>query len=78
MASRRDEFGLTKRQAEVVKLLYLTNKEIAQRIGTSPSNVEHIVGSLFELYGVRTRTDIMLVAIAHGAAENPYLPKVLK
>jgi DNA-binding NarL/FixJ family response regulator len=57
--------GLTPREQEVLRSVFegLTNKEISHRIGASLSVVKATLQSLFEKTGVRTRGQLVRIAI---------------
>ena len=59
---------LTPRQLETLALVAegLTNKEIAVRLGITPKTVMHHLTIVFQILGVRTRTEAALWATAHG------------
>jgi DNA-binding CsgD family transcriptional regulator len=59
-ADLRERFGLTGREVEVARLMAsgLTNRAIAERIGTSPHTVRHQGERVFDKLRVRTRADI--------------------
>lgn len=56
---------LTRREHEVLRNIFegLTNKEIAYRIGVSQSSVKATLQDLFEKTGVRTRSQLVRIAI---------------
>jgi DNA-binding CsgD family transcriptional regulator len=55
----RHPHGLTRRQADVLKLLRegLSNAEIAERLSISPKTVDHHVSAILAKLGVRTRRE---------------------
>ena len=57
--------GLSPREQEVLRSVFegLTNKEIAHRIGVSQSSVKATLQHLFEKTGVRTRGQLVRIAI---------------
>jgi len=57
--------GLTPREQEVLRAVFegLANKEIAHRIGVSQSSVKATLQQLFEKTGVRTRGQLVRIAI---------------
>ena len=61
----RDSAGLSAREQQVLRgvLEGLSNKEIAHRIGASLSSVKAILQHLFDKTGVRTRGQLVRVAI---------------
>lgn len=56
---------LTARQAEVMRGILdgLTNKEIGQKVGCSESSVKAVIQELFHKAGVRTRSQLVRIAI---------------
>jgi DNA-binding NarL/FixJ family response regulator len=63
--SARKSFGLTPRERQVLRgvLEGQTNQEIAQRIGASLSSVKASLQQLFDKTGVRTRGQLVRVAV---------------
>ncbi len=61
----RERVVLTSREAEVLKLLVqgLTNKEIGSRMEISESAVKNTMQQLFGKTGVRTRSQLVRVAL---------------
>jgi len=59
---------LTSREQQVLRSVFegLTNKEIAHRIGSSQSSVKATLQNLFEKTGVRTRGQLVRIAIEHS------------
>jgi DNA-binding NarL/FixJ family response regulator len=64
-AGRKGMPRLTPREQEVLRLVFegLTNKEIAHQIGASLSSVKATLQILFEKTGVRTRGQLVRIAI---------------
>ena len=64
-ADRPGPKGLTPREQQVLRSVFegLTNKEIAYRIGVSQSSVKATLQQLFEKTGVRTRSQLVRIAI---------------
>ena len=62
---RAEREPLTAREQEVLRSVFegLTNKEIAYRIGASHSSVKATLQNLFEKTGVRTRAQLVRIAI---------------
>ena len=56
---------LTPRELQVLRSIFegLTNKEIAHKIGASQSSVKATLQRLFEKTGVRTRAQLVRIAI---------------
>jgi len=67
------EVRLTERQADVLRLLVAgrSNKEIATIRGGSWYTARNIVRELLGTFGVRSRGELVRVAIARGAAAPP-------
>ncbi len=65
--TRRKE-PLTPREQDVLRSVFegLTNKEIAYKIGVSQSSVKATLQNLFEKTGVRTRGQLVRIAIEHS------------
>jgi non-specific serine/threonine protein kinase len=65
-----DRFGLTAREAEVLRLVAegLTDVQIATRLHLSPKTVSSHLGNIFGKLGVTSRTSATRVAIANGLA----------
>jgi DNA-binding CsgD family transcriptional regulator len=65
-----DEFGLTRREREVLGELSLglTNKQIAARLFLSPRTVDVHVGNVLMKLGARTRAEATATAIRSGLA----------
>ena len=59
---------LTAREQQVLRSVFegLTNKEIAHRIGASQSSVKATLQNLFEKTGVRTRGQLVHIALEHS------------
>lgn len=66
--ARREEFGVTKRELEILGLMAsgLSNKEIADRIFVSENTVKTHSSRLFEKLGARRRTQAVQVGKASG------------
>jgi DNA-binding NarL/FixJ family response regulator len=62
---------LTSRQGEVMRGILdgLTNKEIAQTLNTSESSVKAVVQELFHKAGVRTRSQLVRIAIERHSSD---------
>jgi len=63
--TRAEKEPLTQREQQVLRSVFegLTNKEIAYRIGASQSSVKATLQNLFEKTGVRTRSQLVRIAI---------------
>jgi len=69
---RRQEFGLTPREREVVALIVagFTNKDIAYKFAISEQTVKHHVTNIFDKLGVLNRLELALYSIDHHLLEN--------
>jgi DNA-binding NarL/FixJ family response regulator len=69
-APRRAQ-GLTQREQAVLKGVFegLTNKEIGGRLGISESSVKAVLQQLFEKTGVRTRSQLVRIALEKHSEE---------
>jgi DNA-binding CsgD family transcriptional regulator len=72
-ATRRNRFGLTARQMEVLGLLAqdLSNAEIAARLHLSAKTVEHHVAAVMGKLGVNSRSAAAEIARAEGEGPMP-------
>jgi DNA-binding NarL/FixJ family response regulator len=63
----RSELAFTQRERQVLSLVFegLANKEIAEQIGVSPSSVKATLQQLFSKTGVRTRSQLVRIALEH-------------
>jgi DNA-binding NarL/FixJ family response regulator len=70
VAPRRAQ-GLTQREQAVLKGVFegLTNKEIGTRLAISESSVKAVLQQLFEKTGVRTRSQLVRIALEQHADE---------
>jgi DNA-binding CsgD family transcriptional regulator len=70
-STRRNGFGLTRREAEILSLLSegLRTSLIAKRLFVSPKTVEHHVSAILTKLGVSSRAEA--VALARNRAERP-------
>lgn len=61
----------TQREREVLRAVFegLANKEIATRLGTSEAAIKSVLQQLFDKTGVRTRTQLVRLAIEHYSEE---------
>jgi two-component system nitrate/nitrite response regulator NarL len=61
----------TQREREVLRGVFegLANKEIAARLNTSEAAVKSVLQQLFDKTGVRTRTQLVRLAIEHYSEE---------
>jgi DNA-binding NarL/FixJ family response regulator len=62
---------LTLRQSEVLRGILdgLTNKEIGQKMKSSESSVKAVIQELFQKAGVRTRSQLVRIAIEKHSAD---------
>jgi DNA-binding NarL/FixJ family response regulator len=72
---RRPQFGLTKRELDVVGAIIAgsSNKEIARTFSISEDTVKHHLTNIFDKTGVSTRLELALFAVHHKLAV-PNLP----
>lgn len=65
---RGDNFGLTKREMEIVSAIVsgFSNKEIARRLRISEDTVKHHLTNVFDKVGAYNRLELALFAIHHG------------
>jgi DNA-binding NarL/FixJ family response regulator len=70
-STRRNGFGLTRREAEILSLLSegLRTSLIATRLCVSPKTVEHHVSAILAKLGVSSRAEA--VALTRNHAERP-------
>ena len=70
-ATPRRAQGLTQREQAVLKGVFegLTNKEIGARLGISESSVKAVLQQLFEKTGVRTRSQLVRIALEKHSEE---------
>ena len=63
--------NFTQREREVLRAVFegLSNKEIAARLGTSEAAVKSVLQQLFDKTGVRTRSQLVRLAIEHYSEE---------
>ncbi len=66
--SRPSNFGLTRREMEIVGAIVsgFSNKEIARKLKISEDTVKHHLTSAFDKAGVYNRLELALFAIHHG------------
>jgi DNA-binding NarL/FixJ family response regulator len=57
---------LSEREREILSLAALSNKQIAKKLNLSWKTVERAFSTMFEKYGVKTRTKLLLKAIQNG------------
>ena len=70
--ARSEEFGLTRRETEVIALIVsgYTNKDIAQKFGISQHTVKHHLTNIFDKLGVSNRLELVLFTINHHLTDN--------
>jgi DNA-binding NarL/FixJ family response regulator len=70
-AAPRRAQGLTQREQAVLKGVFegFTNKEIGARLGISESSVKAVLQQLFEKTGVRTRSQLVRIALEKHSEE---------
>lgn len=68
-AAERPRF--TQRERDVLRAVFegLSNKEIAARLGTSEAAIKSVLQQLFDKTGVRTRSQLVRLAIEHYSEE---------
>ena len=73
-STRRNPFGLTRREAEILSLLSqgLRSSLIAKRLFVSPKTVEHHVSAILAKLGVSSRAEA--VALARKQPRDPDIP----
>jgi DNA-binding NarL/FixJ family response regulator len=66
------DFGLTRREVEIVTLVVAgyTNPEIAQRCSISEQTVKHHMSNIFDKLGVSNRLELALFAVNHSLVEG--------
>ena len=70
---KRNRFGLTKRELQVVAAAASgeSNKEIARRLNVSEQTVKHHLSNIFDKTGVFSRVELAVFAMNHGLADAP-------
>ena len=66
-----DQFGLTQREEEVLKLLFkgLPNKTISQELFVEETTIKLHLRTLFKKFDVKNRTELVIKAIKTGYSE---------
>jgi DNA-binding NarL/FixJ family response regulator len=69
---RRQEFGLSARETEVIALIVagFNNKDIADKFGISEHTVKHHLTNILDKLGVSNRLELALFAIDHHLLDN--------
>lgn len=69
---KRDVFGLTPRELEIVAGIAAgeTNREIAERLSVREHTVKHHLTNIFDKVGVFSRLELAVFAINHGLAPD--------
>lgn len=57
---------LSEREREILSLACLSNRQIAKRLNLSWKTVQRAFSTMFEKYGVKNRTMLLLKAIKDG------------
>lgn len=57
---------LSEREREILSLACLSNRQIAKRLNLSWTTVQRAFSTMFEKYGVKNRTMLLLKAIKEG------------
>jgi two-component system, NarL family, nitrate/nitrite response regulator NarL len=71
-ARKRNAFGLTPRELEIVGGIAAgeTNREIAERLAVREHTVKHHLTNIFDKVGVFSRLELAVFAINHGLARD--------
>jgi two-component system nitrate/nitrite response regulator NarL len=69
--ARRNAFGLTRREIDVIGAVVagLSNRDIAQRFSISEETVKHHLSNVFDKVGVSTRLELALFAVHHKVVD---------
>ncbi|MDE3180160.1 MAG: response regulator transcription factor [Acidobacteriota bacterium] len=69
---RRENFGLTAREMDVVTAVVAgySNREIAERLSLSQETVKHHITNIFDKLGVSNRMELTLFAIGHHMTDD--------
>jgi two-component system nitrate/nitrite response regulator NarL len=69
---RKNKFGLTARELEIVSALTAgeTNKDIARRLSVSEETVKHHLSNIFNKVGVSQRLELALFALKHNLIDS--------
>jgi DNA-binding NarL/FixJ family response regulator len=70
--SSRNQFGLTRRELEIVGAIgeAMSNKDIAQHFGISEYTVKHHLSRIFDKIGVFSRLELAMMARHHGLVDT--------
>lgn len=68
--SRPTDFGLTRRELEIINLVVAgySNPEIAQKCSISEQTVKHHMSNIFDKVGMYNRVELALFAVSHQIA----------
>jgi DNA-binding NarL/FixJ family response regulator len=66
--SSKNQFGLTRRELEIVRAIgeAMSNKDIAEHFGISEYTVKHHLSRIFDKIGVFSRLELAMMATHHG------------
>ena len=66
--SSKNQFGLTRRELEIVRAIgeAMSNKDIAVHCGISEYTVKHHLSRIFDKIGVYSRLELAMMATHHG------------
>jgi two-component system nitrate/nitrite response regulator NarL len=70
--TRKKQFGLTKREFEIIGKIVsgYTNKDVAQKFAISEDTVKHHLTNIFNKVGVSNRLELALFAVHHKLVEG--------
>jgi DNA-binding NarL/FixJ family response regulator len=70
--SRKRQFGLTKREFEIISKIVAgyTNKDVAQKFSISEDTVKHHLTNIFNKVGVSNRLELALFAVHHKLVDT--------
>jgi DNA-binding NarL/FixJ family response regulator len=71
--SSKNQFGLTRRELEIVRAIgeAMSNKDIAVHCGISEYTVKHHLSRIFDKIGVYSRLELAMMATHHGLVNIP-------
>ncbi|MBY0548706.1 MAG: helix-turn-helix transcriptional regulator [Candidatus Obscuribacterales bacterium] len=69
--------SINKCERQVIRWLFLTNKEIGDQLGYSPRTVEKVISNLMSKFDAQTRTELVIKAMSkgHQVDESVYEPR---